>query len=65
MPVTIRELHSWDMTPQDAIRLQAELAAQVIADQRLPLDAIRLVGGVDVSVKDNVSRAAVSRSGRD
>jgi deoxyribonuclease V len=59
MPVTIRELHSWDMTPQDAIRLQAELAAQVIADQRLPLDAIRLVGGVDVSVKDNVSRAAV------
>jgi deoxyribonuclease V len=59
MPVTLHELHAWDMPPQDAIRLQYRLARQVIADQPLPLDAIRLVAGVDVSVKDDVSRSAV------
>jgi deoxyribonuclease V len=57
MPVTIRDLHSWDMSPGDAIKLQRDLAAQVITDQ--PLGALRLVAGVDVSVKNNVSRAAV------
>lgn len=59
MPVTIHELHPWDVPPDEAIRLQRRLAAQVIADQPLPLGAIRLVAGVDVSVKDDVSRAAV------
>jgi deoxyribonuclease V len=59
MPITIHELHRWDVTPTEAVALQRELAAQVITDQPLPLDAITLVGGVDVSVKDNVSRAAV------
>jgi deoxyribonuclease V len=59
MPVTPHELHAWDMPPQDAIRLQYRLARQVIADQPLPLDTIRLVAGVDVSVKDEVSRSAV------
>ena len=59
MSLTIHNLHPWDLAPADAIRLQNELAAQIVTDQPLPLDAIRLVGGVDVSVKDNISRAAV------
>ncbi len=59
MPITIRELHRWDVAPDEAIRLQKELAGQVITDQPLDLDGIRLVGGVDVSVKDDISRAAV------
>jgi deoxyribonuclease V len=59
MPVTIHPLHGWDLTPADAIKLQRELAVQVIDTQPLPLDALTLVGGVDVSVKDNVSQAAV------
>jgi deoxyribonuclease V len=59
MPVTIRDLHPWTLAPQEAIAVQRELAPQVITDQPLPLDTIRLVAGVDVSVKDNVSRAAV------
>lgn len=59
MPITIRHLHDWDLTPQAAIQIQRELAAQVITDQPLTLDAIALVAGVDVSVKDDVSRAAV------
>lgn len=59
MPITIRALHSWDVAPDEAIRLQRALAPQVIADQPLPLESIRLVAGVDVSVKDDRSRAAV------
>jgi deoxyribonuclease V len=59
VPLTIQDLHPWDLSPADAIRLQRDLAAQIITDQPLPLDAIRLVGGVDVSVKDGVSRAAI------
>lgn len=59
MPVTIRDLHPWTVAPDEAIRLQLRLASQVITDQPLPLDAIRWVAGVDVNVKDEVSRAAV------
>ncbi len=59
MPVTIRNLHPWDVSPQDAIRLQTELASQVITDQPLSLDSLALVAGIDVSVKNNISRAAV------
>ncbi len=59
MPVTIRDLHPWDVSPDEAVRLQTGLAPQIITDQPLPLESIRLVGGVDVSVKDNLSRAAV------
>ena len=59
MPVTIKELHDWDVTPQEAIRLQNELAPQVNTSDRLLVETVRLVAGVDVSVKDNLSRAAV------
>jgi deoxyribonuclease V len=59
MPVTIRALHGWDVAPDEAIRLQRALAPLVIADQPLPLEALRLVAGVDVSVKGDRSRAAV------
>jgi deoxyribonuclease V len=43
-----RRLHSWDMTPEAAIRLQRELAPRVLtrdAESRTP----RLVAGMDVS----------------
>lgn len=62
MPVTIRALHAWDVTPAEAIRLQTELAAQVIVDQPLPLTAIRTVAGVDVSVKANAAGQMMSRA---
>lgn len=55
----ITHLHDWTLTPSEAIALQKTLAAQVVYDQPLPLDDVRLVAGVDVSVKDNVSQAAV------
>ncbi len=59
MPLTIRELHPWEVSLEEAIRLQQALAAQVITDQPLPLTSVRLVAGIDVSVKDDISRAAV------
>ncbi|MCB9455482.1 MAG: deoxyribonuclease V [Anaerolineaceae bacterium] len=51
--------HNWDITPSEAIALQKTLAAEVIHDRPIDLDSVRLVAGVDVSVKNNVSRAAV------
>ncbi|MEJ2149151.1 MAG: deoxyribonuclease V [Chloroflexota bacterium] len=51
--------HPWDLTPQEAIALQKRLAPQVDTHTPLDLDSVRLVAGVDVSVKDNVSRAAI------
>lgn len=55
----IHHRHQWNVSPQEAIALQETLAADVISDQPIDLAAVRLVAGVDVSVKDNVSQAAV------
>ena len=51
--------HDWDLTPSQAVALQRDLAAEIVADKALDLDAVRLVAGVDVSVKNERSRAAV------
>lgn len=55
----LQHLHDWDLTPQDAIALQKRLAQDIIADRPIDLDSIRLIAGVDVSVKNGVSQAAV------
>lgn len=57
--VRITPLHRWDVAPGEAIALQQQLAPQVERAAPLDLDRLALVGGVDVSVKDDVSRAAV------
>jgi deoxyribonuclease V len=51
--------HPWDLPPKEAIALQKKLAPQVITTTPLDLDAVRLVAGVDVSVRNDVSRAAI------
>ncbi|WP_279358055.1 deoxyribonuclease V [Methylobacterium indicum] len=51
--------HGWDLTPTAAVALQRELAGEVVADRPLNLDAVRLVAGVDVSVKNERSHAAI------
>jgi len=50
-------LHSWELSPTKAIRLQRELSRRLI----LSWDGreVTSVGGVDVSVKDGLSRAAI------
>jgi len=57
--VQLHRRHPWDLTPREAIGLQQELRAEVVTDRLLDLTGVRLVAGVDVSVKDNVSQAAV------
>src|SRR5687767_9819837 len=51
--------HAWDLAPEAAVALQKELRAQVVSDRPIDLDGVRLVAGVDVSVKENQSQAAV------
>jgi deoxyribonuclease V len=50
-------LHSWDLTPDEAIALQRSLRDRVVLtwDDR----PVTTVGGVDVSVKGDVARAAI------
>lgn len=55
----INHRHDWTLTPEQAIKLQKELVSEVIYDHPLDLSKITRVAGVDVSVKDNVSQAAV------
>jgi len=51
--------HDWKLKPQAAIALQRQLTQEVVWDRPIDLAAVRLVAGVDVSVKQQVSRAAV------
>ena len=53
----IQDLHSWDVTPNEAIRLQEQLRSRVIVENHL--GDPRTVAGVDVAVKGDVARAAV------
>ena len=55
----IEQLHKWDLTPKDAIALQKQLADRVIHDRPFDLANVTLVAGVDVSVKNGISQAAV------
>ena len=51
--------HAWDLTPSEAVALQKRLRSEVVADRPIELSGVRLVAGVDVSVKNERSRAAV------
>ena len=50
-------LHAWTLTPKEAMRVQASLSARLVRtwDAR----DVLTIGGVDVSVKEGVSRAAI------
>lgn len=51
--------HGWDLTPGEAIALQNALRGDVVSDRPIDIEAVGLVAGVDVSVKNDVSQAAV------
>lgn len=51
--------HPWDLSPSQAIALQQELRSEVVSDRPIDLKEVRLVAGVDVSVKNGQSQAAV------
>lgn len=49
--------HSWDLSPKEAFELQSDLAEKV--ERQLCMGPVHHVAGVDVSVRDDVARAAV------
>ncbi|MBZ0284671.1 MAG: deoxyribonuclease V [Anaerolineae bacterium] len=57
--MNIQHRHGWNLKPEEAIALQKQLAGEVISTQPIDLSKVRLVAGVDVSVKNEVSQAAV------
>ncbi len=50
-PRRFSELHSWEVTPAEAIALQEELSPQVESDDRL--GEVRLIAGVDASYEES------------
>jgi deoxyribonuclease V len=57
--VELHPRHAWDLTPAEAVALQRRLRSEIVADRAIDLGAVRLVAGVDVSVKNERSRAAI------
>ena len=51
--------HGWDLTQAQAVAVQQKLRSGVVSDRPIDFHRIRLVAGVDVSVKDERSRAAI------
>ena len=51
-------LHKWNLSPKEAVRVQERIREKSVF-RRFPLKKIRLIAGVDVSVKDNMSKAAI------
>lgn len=52
-----RDLHSWDVTPEEARQLQNELRSQVIQTDRF--GTINTVAGVDIGFKKDIALASV------
>jgi len=53
----IVKLHNWDLTPEEAARVQIDLRQRLILnwDNR----PVTMIGGVDVSIKPETARAAI------
>ena len=53
-----KSLHRWNLTPRKAIELQNKLKERIIL-KKITLNKVKLIAGVDVSVKDDLSKAAI------
>jgi deoxyribonuclease V len=53
----MKPLHSWSLSPDEAVKVQAELRARLILswDDR----QVETIGGVDVDLEEDVARAAI------
>ena len=51
--------HSWNLAPQDAVRLQLKLAPRVIRISSISLKKIKTVAGIDTHYRDGMAFAAV------
>jgi len=52
-----KQLHAWDLSPKEAVEVQAALVRQLT--QEWDARTVRTVAGVDVSVREGVSRSAI------
>ena len=57
--MNVSGLHSFDLTPGEARRLQGELASRVVEGPPLDLSRVRRVAGADVSTQGNRGYATV------
>jgi deoxyribonuclease V len=55
----IEKLHGFDLSPEEARRLQERLASRVEAGPALDLEEVRYVAGADVSTQDGMAYATV------
>jgi deoxyribonuclease V len=53
----VKKFHNWNLTPQEAMRAQMEMRDQLIL--RWDGRPVNTIGGVDVSIKDEFTRAAI------
>ena len=58
MDVDLQHHHDWDVSPDEAKRIQRRLASEV-TETPLP-DDVETVAGIDVSVRDDVAQAAIA-----
>jgi deoxyribonuclease V len=54
----VEPLHAWDVSPKEAMALQARLASQIVREGDLPEDAVRVIAGADVAFDKPNGRAA-------
>jgi deoxyribonuclease V len=57
--VNVSELHSLDLSPAEARRLQGEIASRVVEGPLLDLSRVRYVAGADVSTQGDLGYATV------
>jgi deoxyribonuclease V len=53
-----RNLHRWDVSPKEAIRIQSDVAGRIVL-KPFRIKDIKHIAGVDVSVKGEMSKAAI------
>lgn len=51
--------HAWDLSTEEAITLQKQLAKKVLAETTFDPARVRTIAGVDVGLKGDLARAAV------
>ncbi len=54
----IRKLHSWDVSVEEAKKIQEELKTQIIIDE-ITMDRIRRIAAVDIAYLDDKAKVAV------
>jgi deoxyribonuclease V len=58
MQVSLHHRHAWDVTPEEAIRIQKQLADEVCAT---PLGtSVETIAGIDVSIRGDTAQAAIA-----